>query len=155
MTKMKNLLTYICLSILMVSSAMAIGVPEKDEQIKQAKDIVCGTFEVGKSGAIYFYVKSVLKGNVVTDAKILITSKSKLGVILRKGGGVLEQAEPEFRKTIQSKEWFTKEVILLGTFANGHWTSDTYDWSVWPTGEVDFKSKSLDDVKQYIAEKVK
>jgi hypothetical protein len=151
--KLHILLALCCACI--PSIAVSIGVPPVEEHIAQSKDILVGTFESDQHGNVYFLVKITLKGDVVVFSKALINSDSRLAWSFLPGGKIVKPIKSEFISEIEKREWFGSTVILLGSFKNGLWVSEYYDWSVWPNGEIDFKGRSVKDISSLITEKLK
>ena len=152
-----NMKTILCFILIIISgSACAkVGVPSPDDHVSESQDIVFGVFEKDKNGNIYFIVQKTLKGNLLTSSKIYINRDSQLAWELRLGGALKKPvSEKAFQQTITSREWFSKKMIMLGKFTNGHWRSHCYDWSVWPYNEQSLKNKSLDEAIRFIQSKI-
>jgi hypothetical protein len=153
MTKKLYIILVLCCACI-PSITVGIGVPPVENHIAQSKDILVGTFEIDQHDNIYFFVRKTLKGGVVVSSKALISNDSMLAWSFLPGGKIVKPSKSEFKSEIEKREWFGSTVILLGSFENGLWISEHFDWSVWPYGEIDFKGRSVEDVASLIVEKV-
>lgn len=132
----------------------SVTVPDSLSQIKNSNDILIGAFSLDSNNKIYFTVESALKGNLRKHIKVLVDNTSKLAWKFMLGGGFSKPSNEEFIKVIQQKEWFNMKVIVLGSFNNGIWESNCFDWSIWPFNESEIKKLSIEDTIKYIENKL-
>lgn len=155
MTREIHIILLLCCAFMPSIAFSSIGVPSIEDHIAQSNDILVGTFEVDKFDNIYFLVSKTLKGDVVVSSKALINSESKLAWSFLPGGKIVKPSKSEFISQIERREWFGSTVILLGSFQDGLWISQYYDWSVWPYEEIDFKGLPIEDIVSLTVEKLK